>query len=207
MSFFKDYSDEALIQVIRLLNDEDAHEELFMRYCGPDRGKLMNRAVPGITIRFNLWDLSGVAFRVYYKCLDTFDLDQGGSFCAYFLVCLRHALYRFRDKMFKESDNVLSLDDELVDNGSGFCLHDVIYTKNIFDSPSLSFEFNEFGERVSGLLENMEDDVKIVGELRNQGLTYSEISKQTGLSVRQVYLRYQKYLNTIKDGINDSECK
>jgi len=195
---FDGIADEELLLLIRS-GRSGAQETLFQRYFEA-RGFHCRRAAPEISRRVFDWDLNTNYFQIFLKCQNSFQFGKA-LFKNYFETALRHELYRSLQQHQRDRFNCLSLDDPLASGDGDLTFHDVVSSYEGED-PRLYLNYIEEAYRLKKAPKEITEDILRVALLRGENLTYPEIARRLGLSVKMCKDRYAKYTKVIERIIN-----
>jgi len=192
MDQFSASTDEELILLSRM-GDSRANLALTQRYCGPARINHIRRVAPDLLGRFSLWEVSSVALRVFWKCLDGYRFGSS-RFFTYYITSLRFALSRFRREMIQMSVRCVSI-DSLAKRDSTYTLHDVVTGERDLDDPRQYVNYFETLDKYHRLPKTVTKEMLEIAKLRLEGLTYYQIAEKMGMTYRQARSRHEKYLS------------
>lgn len=188
-------TDEELLLLTRA-GDNNAYTLLIRRFLGPSRKGDINRAYPGILGRYSLWEVSSISLSTFWACMDGYRFGTV-RFHTYYVSALRFNLMRFDQNRQREKKYVASLDSPLKYD-SDFCLHDVLSTESTIDDPKNYINYYETLESVKKLPDSIPHDTLEIAKMKANGLSFVEIAEAMKMTYRQVYVRYQSFLEKAK---------
>ena len=195
MDQFSASTDEELLLLSRM-GDMRANLVLNQRYCGPARINHIRQAAPDMLGRFSLWEVSSVALRVFWKCLDGYRFGRA-KFFTYYITALRFALYRFQVEQTQNASTNVSL-DSYAKRDATLTLHDVVSGEGDLDDPRMYVNYFETLQKYNRLPAVISQDTLDVAKLRSEGLTFFEIASALHMTYRQARSRYEKYLEIVR---------
>ncbi len=195
MDKYDPLTDEELLLLTRA-GDNTAYTLLIRRFLGPSRKGDINRAYPGIIARYSLWEVSSVSLSTFWSCMDGYRFGTV-RFHTYYLSSLRFNLIRFDQNKQRDKKYVASLDASLNEDGD-FCLHDVLSIEDTIDDPKNFVNYYETLEAIKKLPKAITHQTLEIAKMKANGLTFVEIAEAMKLTYRQVYVRYQQFLEKAK---------
>jgi hypothetical protein len=189
MSKYSLATDEELFIATRF-GDVSARAELDKRYLMLSKASVV-RTVPGLLSYVSIDELLPLGNQVYLKCLDGFKPSKG-RFRAYYETSIKRALWVLRDKKIRTGFGPLSFDDSIPSSGN-LTLHDVIGSESLGDNPKKYLDYFEEIENLGVGVKRVTNEVKKVASLHLDGISFAEIGRRMGLSIRVVFLRFKTY--------------
>ncbi len=188
-------SDEELLLLTRT-GDNNAYTLLIRRFLGPSRKGDINRASPGILRKYSLWEISSVSLSTFWACMDGYRFGTV-RFHTYYITSLRFNLNRFVQNKERERRRVASL-DATFNSDNDFCLHDVLSIEGTMDDPKNFINYYETLNAIKKLPNSIPKETLDIAKMKANGLTFVEIAEAMKMTYRQVYSRYQQFLERAK---------
>ncbi len=195
MNQFNPLTDEELLLLTRA-GDNKAYTLLIRRFLGPSRKGDINRASPGILRKYSLWEVSSVSLMTFWACLDGYRFGTV-RFHTYYITSLRFNLNRFEQTRQRDRHYVSSLDSTIGYEGD-FCLHDVLSTEGTMDDPKNFVNYYETLNAIKELPNSIPKESLEIAKMKANGLSFVEIATAMKMTYRQVYSRYQNFLEKAK---------
>lgn len=195
-------TDEELLLLSRA-GDNNAYTLLIRRFLGPSRKGDICRAYPGILGRYSLWEVSSISLSTFWACMDGYRFGTV-RFHTYYISALRFNLMRYDQSQQREKRYVTSLDAELKHDGD-FCLHDVLSIDGTIDDPKNYVNYYETLENIKKLPKSIPHQTLEIAKMKANGMSFVEIAEALKLTYRQVYVRYQSFLEKAKKLIKNGD--
>ena len=195
MKTYDSLSDEELILLTRC-GDINAYSLLVRRFCGPSRNCDIYRAAPEILQRYSLWEVSSVLLATFWDCLDGYRFGTV-RFHTYYISALRYNLFRYDNQHAKEKAMTTSIDAS-VKNDDEYTLHDILSTNDPNDDPRHFLNYYETLKSFDKLPKEISPITLEIARMKINGLTFVEIAEALNMTYRQVYTRYQKFIDKAK---------
>lgn len=195
MNQYDPLTDEELLLLTRA-GDNNAFTLLVRRFLGPSRKGDINRACPGIFSHYSLWEVSSVVLTTFWSCMDGYRFGTV-RFHSYYLSALRFNLNRFMYQETRERKRLVSLDTPIANNTT-FCLHDSLSIEGTMDDPKNFINYFETLDAIKKLPKAVSKQTLQIAKMKAQGMTFTEIALAMKMSYRQVYDRYQRFIEKAK---------
>lgn len=203
---YEEYSDGELYSLI-CESDEDAKDMLFMKYKYIIDIVIKKYAFSAMKYGFEYKDLYQEALVGFSDALQSYQEDKNSSMATFITLCVDRRLQntirkagRIKNKVLLES---LSLDH--VYEEYNIPLKEVISDNNEHDPLTNITKDEEFDELLEFIEKSLSSSEYEVYKLLISGLSYGEIAKVLGKSLKQIDNAIQRIKNKIKEILDSRE--
>ena len=188
-------SDQILVHLIRMSDDQESFEELYRRYQKVIWGIIHSLVRPPIPHEISLEDLHQEGSIGFTKAIHQFDESRGFQFSTFARVCIerevRSALRKLRSDSYRVLSQAKSLDMDVTDDHHVQLIDTIDQWKPEFD-PVYMMQVAWAVDQIPLIRENLPDIQWDIYTMSQLGYSYREIATQLGVREKDVDNTIQK---------------